>query len=112
MRSLHRFQPGTSTTGRTGQTAHTPRSTMNYTVIRGRGDVMGFSIRLTDHERRAADAYARLHSQSLSEAFKQALFDRIADEFDLQVARDALTDYANDNYRSRPISELWDKCDL
>ena len=72
---------------------------------------MSFSIRLTDHERRLADSYARLHSQSLSEAFKQALFDRIADEFDLQVAREALTDYANDNYQSRPISELWDECD-
>lgn len=87
-------------------------STLYYTVIEDRGDVMSFSIRLTDHERRLADAYARLHSQSLSEAFKQALFDRIADEFDLQVAREALTDYANDNYQSRPISELWDECDL
>ncbi|MBD4629222.1 antitoxin, partial [Xanthomonas citri pv. citri] len=38
--------------------------------------------------------------------------DRIADEFDLQIAHDALTDYANDNYQSRPISELWDECDL
>ncbi|PGF38836.1 antitoxin [Cutibacterium acnes subsp. defendens] len=87
-------------------------STLYYTVIEDRGDVMSFSIRLTDHERRLADSYARLHSQSLSEAFKQALFDRIADEFDLQVAREALTDYANDNYQSRPISELWDECDL
>ncbi|MES6802882.1 DUF6290 family protein, partial [Cutibacterium acnes] len=52
------------------------------------------------------------HSQALSDAFKQALFDRIADEFDLQVAREALTDYASDNYQSRPISELWDECDL
>ena len=93
-------------------TTHTLSSVMYYTVIEDRGDVMSFSIRLTDHERRLADAYARLHSQSLSEAFKQALFDRIADEFDLQVAREALTDYANDNYQSRPISELWDECDL
>ncbi|MES7774994.1 DUF6290 family protein, partial [Cutibacterium acnes] len=29
---------------------------------------MSFSIRLTDHERRLADSYARLHSQSLSDA--------------------------------------------
>ena len=67
---------------------------------------------LGDVYKRQADSYAHLHSQSLSEAFKQALFDRIADEFDLQVAREALTDYANDNYQSRPISELWDECDL
>nr|WP_239057088.1 DUF6290 family protein [Cutibacterium acnes] len=35
---------------------------------------MAFSIRLTDEERRLADSYARLHSQSLSEAFKKAFF--------------------------------------
>mgnify|MGYP007083235167 FL=1 len=33
---------------------------------------MAFSIRLTDEELRLADSYARLHSQSLSEAFKKA----------------------------------------
>lgn len=73
---------------------------------------MAFSIRLTDEERRLADSYARLHSQSLSEAFKKALFDRIEDEFDLQIAREALIDYAKDSHRSRPISELWDECNL
>ena len=73
---------------------------------------MAFSIRLTDEERRLADSYARLHSQSLSEAFKKAFFDRIEDEFDLQIAREALIDYAKDGHHSRPISELWDECNL
>ena len=69
---------------------------------------MAFSIRLTDEERRLADSYARLHSQSLSEAFKKALFDRIEEDFDLPRARDALIDYAKDGLRSRPSSERWD----
>ena len=35
---------------------------------------MAFSIRLTDEERKLADSYAKLHSISIGEAFKKALF--------------------------------------
>ena len=35
---------------------------------------MSFSIRLTDEERALAESYAKLHSYSMSEAFKRALF--------------------------------------
>ena len=38
---------------------------------------MAFSIRLTDEERMIAESYAKLHSYSLSEAFKKALFEKI-----------------------------------
>ena len=34
---------------------------------------MAFSIRLTEQEKKIVDSYARLHSISLGEAFKQAL---------------------------------------
>lgn len=37
---------------------------------------MAFSIRLTEQEKKIADSYARLHSISLGEAFKQALFEK------------------------------------
>ena len=47
---------------------------------------MAFSIRLTDEERALAESYAKLHSFSLSEAFKKALFEKIEDEYDLIVA--------------------------
>ena len=43
---------------------------------------MSFSIRLTEDERRLAESYARIHSYSLSEAFKKALFEKIEDEYD------------------------------
>ncbi len=36
---------------------------------------MGFSIRLNDNERQLAESYAKLHSLSLGEAFKKALFE-------------------------------------
>lgn len=73
---------------------------------------MAFSIRLTDEERSLAESYAKLHSYSLSEAFKQALFEKIQDEYDFSVCEEAYGQYLSDQKKSRPINELWKECDL
>ena len=73
---------------------------------------MSFSIRLSAEEKALADSYARLHSMSVGEAFKRALFDRIEDEYDLVVYNDAMKEYDKDGHRSKPISELWKELDL
>ncbi len=73
---------------------------------------MSFSIRLTDEERMLAESYARLHSFSLSEAFKRALFERIEDEYDLTVGQEAYDEYIADQKKSRPIGELWKECGI
>ena len=54
---------------------------------------MAFSIRLTEVERKLAESYAKLHSISLSEAFKGALFEKIEDEYDIALADMALREY-------------------
>ena len=73
---------------------------------------MSFSIRLTTEEKNLAESYARIHAISLGEAFKQALFEKIEDEYDLTVAQEADDEYVNDGRKSRPISELWKELDL
>ncbi len=73
---------------------------------------MSFSIRLTDDERALAESYAKLHSYSLSEAFKKALFEKIEDEYDITIAQEAYDEYIADQRKSRPISELWKECGL
>ena len=73
---------------------------------------MSFSIRLTTEEKNLAESYARIHAISLGEAFKQALFEKIEDEYDLTVAQEAYDEYVNDGRQSRPISELWKELDL
>lgn len=73
---------------------------------------MSFSIRMTDEERQLADSYAKLHNISLSDAFKKALFERIEDEFDLQIAQEAYSEYVKVGKKSRPIEELWQELDL
>ena len=42
---------------------------------------MAFSIRLTEAERAIANSYAKLHSVSLGEAFKNALLEKKAAHF-------------------------------
>ena len=73
---------------------------------------MAFSIRLTEEEKLLADSYAKIHSLSLGEAFKRALFEKIEDEYDTAVADDAYREYVKDGKKSRPVSELWKECEL
>lgn len=73
---------------------------------------MSFSIRLTAEEKQLADSYARLHSMSLGEAFKRALFERIEEEYDVTIGQEAYNEYVESGRRSRPIEELWQELDL
>lgn len=73
---------------------------------------MAFSIRLTEQEKKLADSYAKLHSLSLGEAFKQALFEKIEDEYDIALYDEAYREYENNGKNSKPINELWKELDL
>lgn len=73
---------------------------------------MAFSIRLSEEEKKLADSYARLHSMSMGEAFKQALFERIEDEYDVTVANDAYREYVQGGKKSKPVADLWKELEL
>ncbi len=73
---------------------------------------MAFSIRLTDEERKLATSYAQLHSMTLGEAFKKALFERIEEEYDLVVHEEAYQEYLDSGKQARPIEELWKELDV
>ena len=73
---------------------------------------MAFSIRLTEEEKKLANSYAKLHSISLGEAFKQALFEKIEDEYDISVYNEAYNEDKNSGEKSRPIEELWQELNL
>ena len=68
---------------------------------------MTVSIQLIDEEYALADRYAKQHSQTIEEAFTQALFAQIEEEYDRVVWEDAYRDYTKDRKQSRPISALW-----
>ena len=73
---------------------------------------MAFSIRLTEEESKLVDSYAKIHSISVGEAFKKALFEKIEEEFDIAVADEAYNEYVKSGKKSRPIEELWDELEL
>lgn len=73
---------------------------------------MSFSIRLTTEEKALAESYARLHSVSVGEAFKRALFERIEDEYDIAAASEAYREYEDSGRQSRPASKLWEELEL
>ena len=73
---------------------------------------MAFSIRLTEQERQLAESYARLHSLSLGEAFKKALFEKIEEEYDAAIFEEAYSEYQENGKSSRPISDLWQELGL
>lgn len=54
---------------------------------------MIIDIRLTENEKRLADSYAKMHSMSIGEAFKRALFEKIEDEYDLKTYEEAIAEY-------------------
>ncbi len=72
---------------------------------------MAFSIRLTNEEKALAESYARIHSLSLGEAFKRALFERIEDEYDVAVAEEAYQEYLDSGCKSTPAADFWRELD-
>ena len=73
---------------------------------------MRFSIRLSAEEKNLAESYAKLHSMSVGEAFKKALFEKIEDEYDIVIGEEAYDEYVRDGKKSRPISDFWKELDL
>ena len=73
---------------------------------------MAFSIRLTEEERALAESYAKIHSYSLAEAFKRALFEKIEDEYDIAVYNAAYKEYEEHGKQSQPIDELWKELEI
>ena len=68
---------------------------------------MCFSIRLLAEEKRIAESYAKMRSMSLEEAFKQALFERIEDEYDIAVAAEACAEYERSGRKQKRASRLF-----
>ena len=83
-----------------------------YNVLQSGGNIMAFSIRLTDEERALAESYARLNSLSLAEAFKKALFEKIEDEYDFALAQQSYDEYISSGRKSRLAIDLWKELDL
>ena len=72
---------------------------------------MAFSIKLSEEEKQLANSYAKIHSLSLGEAFKRALFERIEDEYDIAIADEAYREYIASGRKSVPVADFWRELD-
>lgn len=58
---------------------------------------MTVSLRLNDDDAKLIKKYAELHGISLSELFRQAVMDKIEDEYDLSAFNRAMEEYKKDS---------------
>ena len=59
-----------------------------------------------------SESYAKLHSMSLGEELKTALFEKIEDEYDITATDKTYDEYIKGGRKSKPISELWKEFDI
>lgn len=69
---------------------------------------MSFSIRLNPKEEEIAKEYAKINGMSLGEAFKKALFEKIEDEYDIEVGEKAYSNYLK-NPQTVSLREIEEK---
>lgn len=58
---------------------------------------MAISIRLTDEDTVLIKKYAQLHNVSVSDLFREAVMEKIEEEYDLSLFEKAMEDFASDN---------------
>lgn len=67
---------------------------MYYNEIHKGGNyIMAISVRLNPQDEKLFRSYAKTNNISLSELFRTAVFEKIEDEYDLAVYREALEEY-------------------
>ena len=71
---------------------------------------MSYSIRFTEEERKLADSYAKVHGITLGEALKNALFEKIEDEYDIALYQQAKKEFDKNpkTYTLKQIKEMYD----
>ena len=66
---------------------------------------------MSEEEKQLADAYAKLNGVTLSEAIKNAYFEKIEDEYDIALADAALKEYEK-NPKTYSLKELMEELGL
>jgi len=71
---------------------------------------MTVSLRLSDEDSRLIKKYAELNSVSLSDLFRNAVIEKIEDEYDLSIFNDAMKEYESDpvTYSHEELKRLLD----
>lgn len=67
-----------------------------------------FSIRLTEEEDKALTMYAKVNNVSKAAAMKEVFFEHLEDEYDIQTANKALTEFKKNSktYSGKEVDRM------
>ncbi len=66
---------------------------------------MSISIRISKKEKQIIKEYSKLNGLSVSEAMRQAIFEKIEDEYDILMLEEAVGDY-EENKKTYSLDEV------
>lgn len=64
------------------------------------------SLRVTEQEKKWMDSYAQLHGVKLSDAIKDAFFEKLEDEYDLKCIREYEANPDTKCYSHKEVKEM------
>ncbi|MDR0311223.1 MAG: DUF6290 family protein [Acidobacteriota bacterium] len=67
---------------------------------------MSLTIRVTDNELAAIKGYAALHGMNVSDAVRTAILERIEDELDIEIAKQAYAEWAADGKKTYTLDDI------
>lgn len=70
------------------------------------------SVRVTDAEQTILNQASAVYGCGVSSLIKRLAFEKLEDEYDLQVIREYEKDKSAGTLKTRPIEELWDELEL
>ena len=73
---------------------------------------MTISLELSEADETFLKKYAEMKGITVSEFIRNAVMERIEDEYDVKVANEAYEDYLKDNKKSEPIEKLWEELEI
>ncbi len=71
---------------------------------------MSISIRMTEKEKQIVREYSKLNGLSVSEVMRQAIFEKIEDEYDVLIIEEAVTEYEKEpkSYSLEEVKKILD----
>ncbi|MGI6359709.1 MAG: type II toxin-antitoxin system RelB family antitoxin [Acholeplasmatales bacterium] len=71
---------------------------------------MSISIRMTEREKQIVKEYSKLNGLSVSEVMRQAIFEKIEDEYDVLIIEEAVNEYEKEpkSYSLEEVKKILD----
>ena len=70
------------------------------------------SIRLNEEEKKLLEQVSSVYGSGLSSVLKQLAFEKLEDEYDLQIIRKYETEKNQEGYKTYSLEETWDILDV